>query len=84
MINLPIESSEAAGRVLSDLHEINNNKKYFMEWLKSECKRLERLNRSERDELQFRWRQGAVQVLGVMIAEIERAKETFKTLQKWP
>ena len=80
MISLP-KDKEPLLRTLADLHDINNNRVFFTEWLKSECKRLETLNRSERDELQFRWRQGAIQVLYVLIEETGQAKQRYQALR---
>lgn len=79
MISLPKEK-EPLLRTLADLHDINNNRVFYTEWLKSECKRLESLNRSERDELQVRWRQGAIQVLHTLIEETGQAKQRYQTL----
>lgn len=80
MISLPKEK-EPLLRTLADLHDINNNRVFFTEWLKAECKRLESLNRSERDELQFRWRQGAIQVLHTLIEETGKAKQRYQALR---
>ena len=81
MINLP-KGGEELERVLSDMHSILNNRKFFMDWLKTECRRIETLNRTEPDVTRLRWRQGGIQLLSQLIAEIEKAKDTYTTVLK--
>lgn len=53
-----------------------------MDWLRKEIKRLDAENRSERDEVLFRQRQGVCQAIANLLHEIDRADETASTIQK--
>lgn len=79
MISLP-KNREVLKKVLADLHNIDNNRVFFIEWLKSESGRLEELNRTEREDIQLRWRQGAIQTLSTLISELGQAKETYNRI----
>uniref|UniRef100_A0A6M3KS82 Uncharacterized protein n=1 Tax=viral metagenome TaxID=1070528 RepID=A0A6M3KS82_9ZZZZ len=50
-------------------------------WLKDEIKRLENDNRWEPDEVVFRQRQGALQVLDALLTETEKADKNYRDLK---
>jgi len=73
MFSLPTDQSEAE-RVLSAIGRWGSSPDSAMvEWLATELDRLDRLNRTEPDEVKLRQRQGACQVLEFLLKKAESA-----------
>jgi len=70
-------------RVLSAVAKLNNNDdfKVFIEYLKLEKINLVLKSIVRKDDVECRWVQGAAQVVGELIVEIEVARNRFNMLQ---
>lgn len=61
---------------------INNECPQLAEWLEKSQFQLAELNRTERDEVVFRWRQGAEQLLDDLIKSISNSKAIYEHSKK--
>lgn len=72
MINLP-EDTQRLQRLTREMIALKSM--YFFEWLQCERARLTAENRETRDEIDFRWSQGAAQVLSELAELIADSRE---------
>lgn len=83
MISIPSNDPNTAIRILSSVSRfaVLSEVVGMRDWLKSELARLDAANRRELDEVTYRQRQGACQLLESLFAMAETADETVEKIR---
>jgi len=83
MIDYPFKWDHSVKlRLARELWDIESQTETVKAFLSTELKRMDKLNRTETNDIILRHRQGACQVLSDLIGMVENSREMHKTLKE--